>query len=72
MDQSSFNYLKVLGQGSFGKVLMAEHKTTNDVFAIKVGRRGGSVVSCVELGLMHGVGEKLSVSSRASAIPRVS
>eukprot|EP00056_Hartaetosiga_gracilis_P004814 m.78310 g.78310 ORF g.78310 m.78310 type:complete len:734 (-) comp11950_c0_seq1:216-2417(-) len=32
----SFTYLKVLGQGSFGKVLMAEHQDSNEVFAVKV------------------------------------
>eukprot|EP00053_Salpingoeca_punica_P011981 m.106914 g.106914 ORF g.106914 m.106914 type:complete len:716 (-) comp15822_c0_seq2:755-2902(-) len=36
VDASCFNYLKVLGEGSFGKVFLAEHKTTDEVFAIKV------------------------------------
>jgi len=36
MDISSFDYLKVLGQGSFGKVMLAEHKSSKDIFAIKV------------------------------------
>lgn len=33
---ANFEYLKVLGKGSFGKVLMAAHKTTREIFAIKV------------------------------------
>lgn len=36
MGIDDFTYLKVLGQGSFGKVLLAEHNATNSVFAIKV------------------------------------
>mmetsp|Transcript_25292 Transcript_25292/g.66127 ORF Transcript_25292/g.66127 Transcript_25292/m.66127 type:complete len:345 (-) Transcript_25292:1392-2426(-) len=31
-----FNYTKVLGKGSFGKVMLAELKGSSDVFAIKV------------------------------------
>jgi serine/threonine protein kinase len=36
LSSSSFNYTKLLGQGSFGKVLLAELKGGNEVFAIKV------------------------------------
>lgn len=31
-----FTYLKVLGKGSFGKVMMAEHNKSKKVYAIKV------------------------------------
>ncbi|XP_063715748.1 protein kinase C-like isoform X2 [Symsagittifera roscoffensis] len=33
--KDDFHYLKVLGKGSFGKVLLAKHKSSGDVFAIK-------------------------------------
>jgi len=35
VDVSSFHYTKVLGSGSFGKVLLAEHKVSGDEYAIK-------------------------------------
>ena len=32
----SFEYLKVVGKGAFGKVLVVRHKSTGKVYAMKV------------------------------------
>uniref|UniRef100_A0A8C6V5K5 Uncharacterized protein n=1 Tax=Neogobius melanostomus TaxID=47308 RepID=A0A8C6V5K5_9GOBI len=36
MKPSDFNYLKLIGKGSFGKVLLARHRTRGGYYAVKV------------------------------------
>ena len=33
---SDFHFLKVIGKGSFGKVLLARHRTDDQFYAVKV------------------------------------
>ncbi|XP_077576562.1 serine/threonine-protein kinase Sgk2b [Stigmatopora nigra] len=44
MNPSDFDYLKVIGKGSFGKVLLARHGKQGDYYAVKVLRKNTIVM----------------------------
>lgn len=40
---SDFELLRIVGQGAFGKVFQVRKRDTGEIFAMKVGARGGGV-----------------------------
>eukprot|EP00047_Mylnosiga_fluctuans_P002611 m.225192 g.225192 ORF g.225192 m.225192 type:complete len:622 (+) comp11227_c0_seq1:40-1905(+) len=63
--EADFQYLKVLGRGNFGKVMLAEHKTTKELVAIKVLKKG----AVLEENDIESILTEKSVLSQATGCP---